>query len=273
VYRPMVLGVSQIRFADSKRKVDQTRDLNFIAPLTNDPVPLNWDQAILAEIDITELTKAPLEGAKFTDLPPAASAQRSYAAWQKEFGNWLARSQKVDLFYSPSLGHFSKAEESEGDFRIRMKLVAREVQDQDLERLRKKYAPKYNALDERIRKAQAALESDKEDARHQKYQAAASVGSSIFGTVIGSKAKSRQRKAKSDLNKSDKLKDDVKDSKADLDELLLQRKRLEEEFQTEVKAMASKADPTFERLETVSIRPTKTNISIKLVSLVWSPGT
>ncbi len=271
VYRPMVLGVSQVHFADSRRNVDQTRDLNFLAPLTTDPVPLNWDQAVPAEVDISQLAKAPLDGARFTELPPAASAGKSYAAWQRDFGNWLARSQRLDLFHCPSLGLYSQAGESERDFRIRLQLAAREAQDRELEKLRKKYAPKYSALDERIRKAQMELENDKEAARHQKYQAAASVGSSIFGTVIGSKAKSRQRKASSDLNKSGQLKRDVKDTQADLEALMEQRKRLEAEFQAEVKALAPKVDPSFERLETFSIKPTKTNISVKLVSLVWSP--
>jgi hypothetical protein len=252
--------------------VDQTKDLNFLAPLTNDPVPLSWDQAVPAEVDISQLAKAPLDGARFAELPPAASTGKSYAAWQRDFGNWLARSQRVYLLFCPSLGLYSQAGEGERDFRIRLQQAAREAQDRELEKLRKKYSPKYSALDERIRKAQVELENDREAARHQKYQAAASVGSSIFGTVIGSKAKSRTRKASSDLDKSGKLKRDVKETEADLEALMEQRKRLEADFQAEVKALAPKVDPSFERLEAFSIKPTKTNISVKLVSLVWSPG-
>ena len=270
-YRPMVLGVSQVHFADAKRSVDQTQERNFLAPLTNDPVPLNWDQSFPADVDVTKLAQSPLDGALFADLPSAATSQRSYATWQRDFGNWLARSQRMELLHSPSLGLFSRAGEGERDFRIRLQQAAREAQDLELEKLRKKYAPKYAALDGRIHKAQVELDNDKDAARRQSYTAAASTGSSIFGTVIGSKAKSRQNKAHRENEKKAKLKGEVRVSEADLNELMLQRKRLEEEFQAEVRALAPKVDPSFEKLETYLVKPTKTNISVRLVSLVWRP--
>ena len=58
-----------------------------------------------------------------------------------------------------------------------------------------------------------------------------------------------------------------------LDSLIEQRKRLEEEFQAEVMTMGKKNDPLTEKLEPVPISTTRTNISVKLVALVWSPGT
>ena len=37
--------------------------------------------------------------------------------------------------------------------------------------------------------------------------------------------------------------------------------------------MGQKIDPLTEKLETASIAATKTNVSIKLVALVWTPAT
>ena len=46
---------------------------------------------------------------------------------------------------------------------------------------------------------------------------------------------------------------------------------LEVEFKAEMTALEAKADPLTERLETVVVKPKKTNISVRLVALVWVP--
>ncbi|MCU0861048.1 MAG: DUF87 domain-containing protein [Methanomassiliicoccales archaeon] len=271
VYRPMVLGVSHVRFADAKRKIDQAQDMLFLAPLTNDPLALSWDSAKAVELSMSDLSGSPLEPSRFSELPPAASKPKSYSAWQKEFSGWLARSQKLELLYSPGLQQLSRPGEKESDFRIRMQLAAREANDGNMEKLRKKYAPKYAALDERIRRGQVALEKEREQASRQKYQSAVSLGSSILGAVVGRKSSSAASRTVRDYGKISKEKKDVEYAGDNLEALQKQRQRLEEEFQAEVRAMGQKMDPLTERLETVSISPKKTDIVVKLVALVWRP--
>jgi uncharacterized protein YdgA (DUF945 family) len=46
---------------------------------------------------------------------------------------------------------------------------------------------------------------------------------------------------------------------------------LEAQFKSESDALAAATDPLNEKLETVSIKPTKANIAIKLIALAWTP--
>jgi len=46
---------------------------------------------------------------------------------------------------------------------------------------------------------------------------------------------------------------------------------LEAEFKSEMAALETKADPLTEQLEPIAVRPKKTNISVRLVALVWMP--
>lgn len=46
---------------------------------------------------------------------------------------------------------------------------------------------------------------------------------------------------------------------------------LEAQFKSESDALAAATDPLNEKLETISIKPTKSNIAVKLVALVWTP--
>jgi hypothetical protein len=46
---------------------------------------------------------------------------------------------------------------------------------------------------------------------------------------------------------------------------------LEAEFQAETKTLEGSFDSQTETLETVSLKPTKANINVKLVTLAWAP--
>ena len=50
-----------------------------------------------------------------------------------------------------------------------------------------------------------------------------------------------------------------------------QQAELDAQFQAEVDAIENTLDLAAEALETVELRPTKANISVKLVALAWAP--
>lgn len=270
-YRPNILGVSQVRFSNAKKKVDETRELCFLVPITDDPVPVNWENAERTDLTISDLASSPLHSAKFSDLPPAATTPKNYAIWQKAFVNWLMRNQRIELLRSPSLKQYSKVGESESDFRIRMQLTARELSDNNKEKLRKKYASKYATLEERIRKAQMTLEKEQDQVKRQKYQSAISFGSTLLDAFVGRKVRSSASRTVRDLERGRKEKKDIEYAHDNLEALQQQREKMEEDFQSEVDAMGEKIDPLTEKLERVSVMATKSNILVKLFALVWVP--
>jgi hypothetical protein len=46
---------------------------------------------------------------------------------------------------------------------------------------------------------------------------------------------------------------------------------LEADFQAETRALERSIDPQTEQLETVSLKPTKANIAVKVLTLAWAP--
>src|SRR4029079_2001994 len=90
--------------------------------------------------------------------------------WRKDFSSWIYRSQRLELFESPSLQIASNPGESERDFRIRLQQFARERRDEAVEKLRQKYAPKIAALEEQQRRAQQSVVREAAQAKNQKLQ-------------------------------------------------------------------------------------------------------
>ena len=78
--------------------------------------------------------------------------------------------------------------ESERDFRVRLQEKAREQRDAAADKLRQKYAPKLAALQEQLRRAQAAVEREKDQARQQQMETALSFGTTLLGGFLGRKA-------------------------------------------------------------------------------------
>ena len=59
IYHPYILGGASINFVDKKSKVDLVKEEIFITPVTDGPVPVEWQQAKKIQIKLSELQKDP----------------------------------------------------------------------------------------------------------------------------------------------------------------------------------------------------------------------
>ncbi len=276
VYAPMLLGSSSVCYADQKNGLDAVHDVTVLVPVMDGPVPIDWERAGRVPVSVADLERAPAEGAQFLPVPAVAAKSKSYTDWNKEFAAWLFRTQKVELFKSPSSRDISKPGESERDFRLRLMQSGREHRDKAAEGLRLKYAPKIAALQERIRRAEHAKARQQTEARNSQLQAAMSVGASILGAFLGRKTISaanigRATTAIRSAGRVMKESQDVGQAEETVAVLQQQLTDLEAQFKSESSLMAASADPLSERLESLSLRPAKANIAVKLFALVWTP--
>jgi hypothetical protein len=276
LYQPGLIGATQVRFADVKIGADVTRDLAFLAPITDAPVPVDWDEAVETDVAVADLEKTSQEPAQYGTLPAVAGRAKNYEVWGKDFVNWLYRTQKLELLKSPSTKELSKPDESERDFRIRLQELAREQRDRLTERLRQKYAPKITVLQDRLRRAEQAKEREAEQAQQQHVQTAISIGATLLGAFLGRKTISASTIGKATTaargaSRSIKEARDVARAGENVEALQRQLAELETQFQAETDRLAATIDPLTETLEIVSIKPNKTNISVKLVALAWVP--
>lgn len=276
VYQPSVLGVGQVHFVDVKSGVDLTKDVAFTAPITNEPIPVNWDNAAEFTVSVSDLEASPQAPAQFVELPAIAGKARSYDDWSRDFANWIYRTQRLDLLRSPSLKVVSNPGESERDFRVRLQQKAREQRDEEAERLRQKYATKIASLQEQLRRAQQVVEREAEQAKQQKMQTAISVGATLLGAFVGRKAISystlgRATTAARGAGRIAKEAQDVGRAKETVAVLEQRLQQLEADFRAEMDAIATRIDPLNETLEQVAIRPAKKDISVRLAALCWLP--
>ncbi len=276
VYHPALLAAGRVNFFDRKTKVEARQEAVTLVPLSDEAVAVDWDEAMQIGIDVADLDNEPEGGVAFSAVPADAAQSKSYTAWKKQFADWLYRNRELQLLKSATFKEYSKPEESERDFRIRLRQKARELRDEALEKLRKKYATKVARLEERIRVAEQAVSREAEQARQQKMQTAISFGATLLSAVVGRKRVTRSSLGRATtaargVSRSMKEAQDVDRAEGTLETQRQKLVALEAEFETDAEDVRDKYDPLAEDLETVVVRPKKKDISVDLVALAWAP--
>ncbi len=273
IYRPSLLGIAKLHFVDAKAQVDTWADASLLVPLGEGDTVWEGAEDLGAA---PELEAEPEARAAFDSLPAAASQPRNYAAWSKTLEDVLYRTKTLDLRRCASLRLVAMAEESEGEFKVRVRQAAREARDTAVDTLRTKYAAKLETLEGRERRAFSKVEREQAQASQQTVQTAISVGATVLGALFGRKALSagtlgRASTAARGVSRTLKEREDIGGAEVDLEAARVRRAELSAQLQTEIEELTAANDPDRVAIETASVRPRKSDIVVQGVSLVWVP--
>ncbi|MGE5683567.1 MAG: helicase HerA domain-containing protein [Nitrososphaerota archaeon] len=268
VYHPYILGGASLTFSDKQEGLDLVKDVIFVTPVTDDVVPVDWQNAQEIGLKFSEISKDPAtENSLFVHPPSVINKTEKYDDWKKDFIVWLTQNNKLTLYKDPLTQSLSRAGESEKDFRLRISQKVRENRDESAEKLRKKYAPRLATIQEKINRAKQKMNQENDQVKQQNVQTAISIGTSLLGAFMGRRTSSLAR----GIGRSMKERKDVQYAKESLESLNQQLLNVQSEFDSEVASLNTKTNQQ-DALETVLFKPNKNDISVKLLSLVWYPS-
>jgi hypothetical protein len=275
-YYPMIYGAAQVRYVEPKLNIDVPVDVAVVTPVAGGPVPADWNAATAIDVAPSDLEAQPAAGIGFVDPPAGAIKADSAAAWERSFATWVYGSQTLGLLQSTQSGAVSNPGESERDFRIRLQQISREARDAAVDDLRRKYAPKIAAAEERLRRTRQAVDRESEQAKAQTLQTAISFGTTLLGAIMGRKAVSastlgRATTAARGVGRTIKESQDIGRAKETVEAVEQQIQRLDEELRAETAAIEARFDAASEPLERQILKPKRSNIAVRLVALVWAP--
>src|SRR5262249_44893205 len=101
-------------------------------------------------------------------------------------------------------------------------------------------------------------------------------GATLLGAFLGRKALSsaninKGMTAARGIGRTMKESQDINRAQENVGALQGQLETLQTQFREETAALEPQLDPSTETFETVTIKPSKTNISVRLLALVWAP--
>jgi len=275
LYRPTVLGLAKVHFAQAANGIEASQTLSLQATLDGELPPDVWAEATL-EDEQPELETQPEAGAKFASLPADLSRPKKYAELTAALKDFLYRNRKLSVWKCSALKQTSTGGESEAAFRLRLSQGAREQRDLLVEKLRQKYSPKLAAITEQIRKAAARVEKEKSQATQQTMSAALSFGTSILSAMFGRKLASsanlgRVATSVRAAGRIAKERQDIGQANETVEALQEKFATLEGEFKAETETLQASLQAEALALEEVQLQPKKSDIVITQVALLWTP--
>lgn len=276
IYYPRAVGAADTAFSSARYTVDERRSCVFAAEFDGSPANLLWDDADTLDIGVDRLDDKGVHGARYADCPSAAASAKNYTSIEKDFKQWLRKTQVVRLHQSKRFKLTSAAGETEGEFRARLQQVASEQRDDAVEKLRKRYGSKANTLENRLLRAEQAVEREQEQSSKKKLDTAVSFGTAILGALLG-----RKRLSSTTANKvgtairsasgARKEASDVARARETVEKVRADLAALNAELQKEVDALDTAFDAQNEELDEILVKPRTTDIHVRLVGLLWMP--
>jgi hypothetical protein len=271
-YQPFIGARARAHFVDAKAGMDAWEAWYYLAPLGKDGP--DWAAAGMTGESGPDFDDEPREGAAFGELPASALSAKMHRTWADALEDHVYRNASLSLMSCPSLKMSAAPGGTEGEFRAHVALALREQRDAAVEKLRAKYATKLAALETREQRAGQRLEREKSQASSETLATAVSIGGSLLGALFGGRRGSVYSKASSaarGLGRTSRQRADVTHAEADIRAIQQQVDDLNAELEAEVARLEGEFDPNAVRIETVPVRPRKSDITVEDLALVWRP--
>lgn len=276
VYRPTAIGIAKMHFVNAKAKVDTWVTRTLIAPLSEDGRDALWQDAEYHSDLTNELSTKSLGEGQFIPLPSGITNAGVVESWKKTLSIHLYQHDTLTLMQYPELQLTSKPEETEGDFRARVAQALREKRDLEVAKMKAKFAPKFQTLENKIRLSQERIEREKAQAEQQKIGTYVSVGATLLGALLGRSARvgtvGRAATAAKSMSRIGKESAEVQRAKDSLENLQEQLKALQEQFDEALAPLRLDVDPMSLDLHPNIIRPRKSDIIIDTIGICWVPS-
>ena len=272
VYRPSIIFNGKVRFYNESKKIDQKEDISLKVTISPDMAEVNIMEAAANDDDISSYDLKPLEKARFGILPPFLEKIKDMKALEERFKNYLYDNTRIELFSSKEFKLLSDSDEELADFKSRVLDFIREDKDKAVEKLTEKYAMKEEKLEKEFIKLQEKLEKEEADVKAITTQSALTLGSSVLGALLGRTKVGTLNTGVTGLSRASRIlkeKQDVERVKKKIDTLTENIQKLEDELKQSIEEMSGKFDIDNYTIETISVKPKKSDIFGINVSLLW----
>lgn len=275
LYKPMILGIAKLHYVDAKNKIDTWQEISLLAPPDEEGANIIWEEGDLIPNLKKQLVKTAMPESSFVKLPAGLMKEKNYAGFQKAFMANLYQNQEITIYQAPDLDLTSQLEETEEEFRNRISHAIQEKRKECISKLQNKYESKITALQDKLKRSQDQLNEKQQHAFFQKINTFISFITSLIGAFLGrgftkgtvSQAGTTLRRAGRITQENQKLGRAEENFKS----LEQQLEDQQQQMNQEMKELSAQFDADKIKINSFSIHPRKSDISVEQIALVWWP--
>jgi hypothetical protein len=258
-----------VHFVRKGEGVDMWRECCLLQSDQNAPAEDVWKGAATRDADLVTDNR-PDERGQFANLPSEMGREKSYSVFARHLKEHLYREESLKLSICPLLEQTSSQDESEEAFRARIAPMLEARRNAEREKIEQTHAKKLADADDRLRRAQARLST-------QRWQFFARLGGMAWVvadtvlSVLGKGLPGRRRSLDPAFRSVATGRGQQSNAQISVDSALQEKQALEEQHQEQLKQLEAKYNPASAGIESLELKPQKADIEVDQVSLVWLP--
>jgi hypothetical protein len=268
-YRPALLGRGKVHFVRKGEGVDLWRTCCLLQSNPGASVDDVWGDSVVRDEELAT-EKRPDDRGRFLDLPAEMAREKSYSVFERQLKEHLYREQSLQLWTCSLIDETSSADESDEAFRTRLAPLLDAKKKAEREKLEQTFAKKLADADDRLRRAQSRLST-------QRWQFFARLGSMAWVvadtvlSVLGKGLPGRRRSLDPAFRSVATERGQQSSAQVSVDSALKEKQTLEDEHQERLKQLESTYNSAIVPIVPLELKPQKSDIEIDKVALVWLP--
>ncbi|MBN1642635.1 MAG: DUF87 domain-containing protein [Anaerolineae bacterium] len=270
VYRPALYGRAQVLIESAKHNVRTELTVSRLIAVPENGPFVDWGAEPLAA-DVDDLDDYPAQGARFAALPVSLGDQKHLRRAERDFEEYVYRQVSLSLLYHPLLKLIARPDEPESQFKRRCFDAIREERDAELAKLEKRYESRGDQLRTQIRREIREMERDETEYDARRREELISAGESLLNLVTRRRQSRMLSMASRRRRMTSQAKADVEESEQVIDELEERLEDLLDEMEGEMDAVDEKWSGAADDLETIELRPRKSDIYVEASGIAWVP--
>ncbi len=274
-YRAALLGTGKLHFVRASYQLDHWREVAVLQPIDGKlPEPL-WESAleiaVLPKLQDDPQVSSVVNGVEHEDpeydsLVSELAREKNYKGWRIDLRNTLYRTESCILWRCEQLGEYSRPDETEESFRLRITQRAREQRDAAKQAVREKFEKRLDRARQRIRKAEENVNLQ----RSQFWARTAQLAWTVADAFLNRRRRSRRRPS-SGARQALRERSEQSRAQLRLEDRQVDWEDLQSALESELEQIEKDYNPANLQFDRLQLRPRKSDTLVDQVALVWLP--
>ncbi|MFL7868844.1 MAG: helicase HerA domain-containing protein [Anaerolineales bacterium] len=269
LYRPVLLAQAEVRFIKRNYNLDLDKTETALVIEADRRGSVRWEDWLVEGIDSKSLARGPAPQSVFSSLEAPLSDGSVLRSLRTDFVDWVYRNVEVSVRANEKLKIYAGPEVSQSEFRRMCADAARQVRDDEIDKVKDSYEKKLDRIEDRLHREERELKEDEADLAQRRLEEYGTHAENVL--ALFSK---RSRRISTSLTKrrmTEKAKADVEESEDAIEDFKEQIADLEKELNGAIEEVQAKWAEIADDMEEIPVNPYKKDILIDLFGVAWFP--
>ncbi|MBC8099574.1 MAG: ATP-binding protein, partial [Armatimonadetes bacterium] len=167
-YQPVLLAQATVRYQEKKTQVYTARTFAFQVLDLDRAGIVHWEQYQSSPVDSRLITSEPPQRSLYGEMSPGLTDAQRLTLLKREVVDMLYSTAHLKIPYNPMLELYGNPDADFSAFQAQAQQLARERRDAELDKLSQKYAAQMEKLEEKVKKKELELTSEKKELRSRR---------------------------------------------------------------------------------------------------------